>query len=76
MDFEGHTHIVKADQVQYAGLSLKEIEDYVDGAKDAVVKYFRELNEKKNLGLQFDEAKIRSHSYSQLYGISDSHMVI
>lgn len=47
VDFEGHTHIVKADQVQYAGLSLKEIEDYVDGAKDAVVKYFRELNEKK-----------------------------
>ena len=73
VDFEGHTHIVKADQVQYAGLSLKEIEDYVDGAKDAVVKYFRELNEKKNWGLQFDEAKIRSHSYSQLYGISDSH---
>lgn len=28
---------------------------------------------RKNWGLQFDEAKIRSHSYSQLYGISDSH---
>lgn len=45
MDFEGHTHIVRADQVQYAGLSLEEIERYVEEAKGAVVKYFRELDE-------------------------------
>lgn len=46
VDFEGHTHIVRADQVQYAGLSLEEIERYVEEAKGAVVKYFRELDEK------------------------------
>lgn len=73
VDFEGHTHIVRADQVQYAGLSLEEIERYVEEAKGAVVKYFRELNEKYDLGLQFDNKKIARHSYSQLYGISDRH---
>lgn len=73
VDFEGHTHIVRADQVQYAGLSLEEIERYVGEAKDAVVKYFRELDEKRDLGLQFDNEKIARHSYSQLYGISDRH---
>ena len=73
VDFEGHTHIVRADQVQYAGLSLEEIERYVKDAKGAVVKYFRELDEKYNLGLQFDDIKINRHSYSQLYGISDRH---
>ena len=73
VDFEGHTHIVRADQVQYAGLSLEEIERYVEEAKGAVVKYFRELDEKYDLGLQFDKEKIARHSYSQLYGISDRH---
>ena len=38
-----------------------------------MVKYFRELDEKYNLGLQFDKEKIAIHSYSQLYGISDRH---
>ena len=70
-DFEGHLQTVRIDQVQYAGLSLDEIERYVDEAKDAVVKYFRELNEKQNLGLQFDVERITKHSYSQLYGIRD-----
>ena len=73
VDFEGHTHIVRADQVQYAGLSLDEIERYVEEAKSAVVKYFRDLDEKYDLGLQFDKEKIARHSYSQLYGISDRH---
>ena len=73
VDFEGHTHIVRADQDQYAGLSLEEIERYVGEAKGAVVKYFRELDEKYDLGLQFDKEKIARHSYSQLYGISDRH---
>lgn len=70
-DFEGHLQTVRIDQVQYAGLSLDEIERYVGEAKDAVVKYFRELNEKQNLGLQFDVERIAKHSYSQLYGIRD-----
>lgn len=70
-DFEGHLQTVKIDQVQYAGLSRDEIERYVGEAKEAVVKYFRELNEKHNLGLQFDMERIAKHSYSQLYGIKD-----
>lgn len=73
-DFEGHTQIVKLDQVQYAGLSLEEIEMYVSEAKAAVVKYYRELNDRNpELGLQFDNERIASHSYSQLYGISDKN---
>lgn len=71
--FDGSIRKVAADQEQYAGLSLKEIESYVSEAKDAVVKYFKELNEKKNLGLNFDEERIRKHSFSQLYGISDKN---
>ena len=70
-DFEGPLQTVKIDQVQYAGLSRDEIERYVGEAKEAVVKYFRELNEKHNLGLQFDMERIAKHSYSQLYGIKD-----
>ncbi len=70
-DFEGHLQTVKIDHVQYAGLSLDEIERYVSEAKEAVVKYFKELNEKHNLGLQFDVERIAKHSYSQLYGIKD-----
>lgn len=70
-DFEGRLQTIRIDQVQYAGLSLDEIERYVGEAKDAVVKYFRELNEKQNLGLQFDVERIAKHSYSQLYGIRD-----
>lgn len=72
-DFEGRLQTVKTDQTQYAGLSLDEIERYVGEAKDAVVKYFRELNEKQNLGLQFDVERIAKHSYSQLYGIRDRY---
>lgn len=71
IDFEGNKQKVITDQVQYAGLSLEEIENYVSEAKAAVVKYFRELNERKQLGLKFDTERIRAHSYSQLYGISD-----
>ena len=70
-DFEGRLQTIRINQVQYAGLSLDEIERYVGEAKDAVVKYFRELNEKQNLGLQFDVERIAKHSYSQLYGIRD-----
>lgn len=71
IDFEGNKQKVKTDQVQYAGLSLEEIENYVSEAKAAVVKYFRELDERKQLGLKFDTERISEHSYSQLYGISD-----
>ena len=73
-DFDGHIQIVKADQVQYAGLSLEEIESYVEEAKGAVVKYFRELNAANpDLGLQFDKERIARHSFSQLYGIYDKN---
>ena len=73
-DFEGNIQIVKADQVQYAGLSLEEIERYVEEAKGAVVKYFRELNEANpRLGLQFNKERISKYSYSQLYGIYDKY---
>lgn len=71
VDYLGNIQHVKTDQVQYAGLSLEEIEQYVSEAKAAVVKYFRELNEREHLGLQFDTERIGKHSYSQLYGISD-----
>lgn len=71
---EGHIQKVKVDQVQYAGLSLEEIERYVEEAKGAVVKYFRELNDANpNLGLQFDKERIGRHSYSQLYGIFNKY---
>lgn len=72
-NFEGEIQKVKVDQVQYSGLSLKEVEQYIDEAKSAVVKYFRELDQKNNLGLQFDIDKIKKYSYSQLYGISDKN---
>ncbi len=72
-NFEGEIQKVKVDQIQYAGLSLKEIEQYIDEAKSAVVKYFRELDDQNNLGLQFDIDRIRKYSYSQLYGISDKN---
>lgn len=64
---------VPANQEQYAGLSLEEIVNYVSEAKAAVVKYFRELNDAKELGLIFDEKRIGMDSYSQLYGIYDRH---
>jgi hypothetical protein len=70
-DFDGKLQVVRIDQIQYAGLSLEEIEKYVSEAKGAVVKYFRELDERNHLGLQFDNERIAKHSYSQLYGISD-----
>lgn len=73
VDYLGNIQHVKTDQVQYAGLSLEEIEQYVSEAKAAVVKFFRELNEREHLGLQFDTEKIGRNSYSQLYGISDSN---
>lgn len=72
-NFEGHLQTVKVDQVQYAGLSLDEIETYVGEAKNAVVKYFKELNTQHNLGLQFDDNRIKKPSYSQLYGIKDKN---
>ena len=74
IDSNGNPQLVRTDQVQYAGLSLEEIEQYVSEAKTAVVKYFRELNDRNpELGLQFDDEKIARHSYSQLYGISDKY---
>lgn len=71
--YDGRIQRITTDQEQYAGLSLEEIERYVSEAKGAVVKYFRELDEKHNLGLKFDEKKIAKHSFSQLYGISDKN---
>lgn len=74
IDSNGNHKLVRTDQVQYAGLSLEEIEQYVSEAKAAVVKYYRELSERNpELGLQFDNERIASHSYSQLYGISDKN---
>ena len=74
IDSNGNPQLVRTDQVQYAGLSLEEIEMYVSEAKAAVVKYYRELNDRNpELGLQFDNERIASHSYSQLYGISDKN---
>jgi hypothetical protein len=71
--YDGRIQRITTDQEQYAGLSLEEIERYVSEAKGAVVKYFRELDEKHNLGLKFDEKRIAKHSFSQLYGISDKN---
>lgn len=68
---DGSQISVPADQIQYSGLSLEEIVNYVTEAKAAVVKRFRELNEQNNLGLRFDNDRIAMDSYSQLYGISD-----
>ncbi len=59
--------------LQYGGLSLDEKKRYVKEAKDAVVKYFREWDQRDNLGLQFDSERINSDSFSQLYGISDKY---
>lgn len=68
------TKYVPTNQVQYAGLSLQEIENYIEEAKGAVVKYFRELNDNNpHLGLHFDKERIGKHSYSQLYGIFDKY---
>lgn len=71
--YDGRIQRITTDQEQYAGLSLEEIERYVSEAKGTVVKYFRELDEKHNLGLKFDEKRIAKHSFSQLYGISDKN---
>lgn len=71
--YDGRIQRITTDQEQYAGLSLEEIERYVSEAKGAVVKYFRELDEKHNLGLKFDNERIAKHSFSQLYGISDKN---
>ena len=62
---------VSADQAQYSGLSLEEIESYVSEAKMSVYKRFKELNEEKQLGLIFDKKRIGMDSFSQLYGIYD-----
>ena len=68
------TKSVPTSQMQYAGLSLEEIERFVEEAKGEVVKYFRELNVKNpENGYQFDKERIGRHSYSQLYGISDKY---
>ena len=56
---------------QYAGLSLEEIVAYVSEAKMDVVNYFRDLDERDNLGMRFDPERIAMDSYSQLYGIYD-----
>ncbi len=69
VNYEGEIQHVIINEVQYAGLSREEIKNYVEEAKAEVVKYFKELNERENLGLQFDMDRIKSYSYSQLYGI-------
>ena len=69
VDPSGNKQRVPADQVQYAGLSQEDIEIYVTEAKAAVVKRFRELDKKYNLGIEFNEKRIHLSSYSQLYGI-------
>ena len=69
VDPSGNKQRVPADQVQYAGLSQEDIEIYVTEAKTAVVKRFRELDKKYNLGIEFNEKRIHLSSYSQLYGI-------
>lgn len=70
-DYTGRTVRVRTDHIQYAGLSLEEIEKYVSEAKAAVVKRFKELDEQEGLGLEFDNERIAKYSYSQLYGIKD-----
>lgn len=65
------TRQITVSEVQYSGLSLEEIVEYVSEAKRQVVEYFKRLNEKQNLGLRFDENRIAMDSYSQLYGIYD-----
>jgi hypothetical protein len=58
-------------ECQYSGLSSEEIVAYVSEAKMDVVNYFKELNERENLGMRFDQERIAMDSYSQLYGIYD-----
>lgn len=70
---DGKYYRVPTNQSQYAGLSLEEIIRYVKEAKAAVVKYFKELNERHHLGLRFDNDRIMMNSYSQLYGIYDEY---
>lgn len=64
---------IAVSEVQYSGMSLEEIKGYVSEAKRQVVEYFKRLNEKKHLGLKFDEDRIAMDSYSQLYGIYDKN---
>ena len=66
---DGNEITVAIDQAQYSGLSLEEIITYVSDTKYEVVKRFRELNEKYNLGLIFNEEQIKADSFSQLHGI-------
>lgn len=64
---------IAVSEVQYSGMSLEEIKGYVSEAKRQVVEYFKRLNDKKHLGLKFDENRIAMDSYSQLYGIYDKY---
>lgn len=64
---------ISVSEAQYSGLSLEEIKGYVSEAKRQVVEYFKRLNDKKHLGLKFDENRIAMDSYSQLYGIYDKN---
>lgn len=70
-DLTGKEVDIPIDCGQYSGLSEGDISSYLQEAKDAVVKYYKELNERDNLGMCFDEERIKSDSYSQLYGIYD-----
>lgn len=72
-NFEGKNQSIRIDQQQYAGLSVEEVVKYVHEAKKAVVKRFKELNERENLGLTFDNERIDMDSFSQLYGIYDKN---
>ncbi len=71
IDCDGNTQIVKSDQMQYAGLSKKEVIAYVSEAKQAVVKYYKEKNDLEGLGMRFDNDRILMDSFSQLNGVYD-----
>lgn len=59
---------VISEHRQYAGLSQKEVEQYVSEAKERVVKYYKELRDRGE-NYEIVEERTRAKSYSQLYGI-------
>lgn len=65
------TFDVHADNAQYAGLPLEDVIRYVQEAKAAVVKHFKQLRDENCKNYTFDTERIAMDSYSQLYGIYD-----
>lgn len=63
------TFTVDTGLEQYAGLSVDQVKAYVQDAKDAVAKYFKELNDGYNINYDL----VKDNTYSQLYGISDKY---